>query len=105
MGRWAQRNRSGGGTSSTQARIILAEHNGPTNIDLTYDQDVDAGDFDSASNFVANPSAEIGDLLSQLASNVISVIFLGSTLTDTTITFTGSPPPSYVLSPQTIAVT
>lgn len=66
---------------------------------------VDNGDFSSASNFQVHPSEELGTMLTQGVGNIIEVEFGAIISLDTTVTFEGSPPPTNVLSPQTIAIT
>lgn len=106
MGRWAQRRRGrGGGGGPLQISMISAEVQAFDEIKITYNAPVDAGDFNSPSDFQTHPSNEFGTGLTNTSATELSLAFGASISGEATLEFNGSPPPTNVLNPQTVAIT
>ena len=101
MGRWAQRQRGGGGGAGTNF-IVSAHKSGVDTVEVTYQQAIAIGNL-IADTFVSDPSNEVGTVLTQVSAKVIEVDFDINISTDTTLSYVGENP--NVKHPQTVAYT
>lgn len=93
MGRWAQRQRAGGGPpiGGPLAEIVSANILTVNEIAVAWAVDVDPGDL-TATDFTSNPSGEVADSMFPLSSTSFQVQFLLAIDTDASVTYTGSAP-------------
>jgi hypothetical protein len=100
MGRWAQRQRTGGGINQPIQMIAAVGFSG-TVIDIEYSAPISVLAL-TAADFESNPSGEAGIVRAQISPTKARVTFSGPIGSDTDVTYTGSV--ANVVSPQTIAI-
>lgn len=98
MGRWAQRQRGGGGVN--QPIVILNVTHGDTNeAVVTFSKPVTASNF-SGFGWSSTPSAETADSFAQTAGQVITVTFNGDVDEDTELVYNDTV--VNIVRPQTV---
>lgn len=103
MGRWAQRRRSGGGSSLAPPLIQMIEAlNDGITLSIEYSGAVTAGDFDTAA-FHVQPSDDQPDEIEQNGANGLNLNFSGDISGQTLLEYSGVT--AGVLSPQAIGLT
>lgn len=98
MGRWAQRQRTGGGIN-TPIQIVSVDREGAYTLRLHYNRDINDVPFDPTM-FSTFPGAEIADTVGVDSETDLEVTFLHSVAGDTKLTFEGAI--ANVVSPQTV---
>lgn len=101
MGRWAQRQRGGGGRGVVLTEMAAADLATESLVDVGYTAPIDVADF-SPADFQSMPSATVGFNISQINPSVLEIDFSSDVSTDTSIEYSGTAP--QVLSPQTIPI-
>lgn len=104
MGRWAQRERAGGGATpaSSPISITLAVYDAFFSVTLTYSADINVADF-AAADFISQPSGINPIIVAQGTSSELVLTLDAGSLGDTSIDYAGAAP--NVLTPQSITYT
>lgn len=106
MGRWSQKRRSagggGGGGAGTPNRMVSADIDTATTVEITYRDQVDAVDF-QLGDWLTVPSTITNSAIGQLGPRALFVTFEEDLGLETALDYFGIAPG--VLTPQTIALT
>jgi hypothetical protein len=98
MGRWAQRQRGGGGINQPIA-ILSATIADSTHAHAQFSRAVVAAEFNGFF-FQSDPSSEVGQSVSQISAQVLEIEFAGDITSDTDLIYSGSV--ANVITPQTV---
>lgn len=98
MGRWAQRQRSGGGVNQP-ITIINVQRVGTLQLHVTFSKPVDYNNF-LTSAFTVEPLGIQQDAVGPVSADTIGLLYGTNITAQTEVTFTGSV--ANVVSPQTV---
>ena len=108
MGRWAQRDRRGGGGAGTADRVPTTQIAGAVHflthqVTLTYTNDVTATDF-PATAFSLTPNGQTSTTVAQLSSNQLRITFGGANVVAGDVIHYGGGNP-HAVAPDSFTVT